>query len=178
MQTIRGLAALLTTLVLAMLVAGQGGLRAQTAADPPLPGIAEPLRWNHVSLQAQIPGGCGELSLELVINPGTGRIETFSLLMEAKPVVVPAAAYKDLKYIQAEGLSVSIAGGGCGTGINGETVSIIFVYGIPYDSAPQAGSGDIEFMMAELIISERKKVRRHLTTVFRGGRMEEKVTEF
>lgn len=142
------------------------------------PSISEPLRWNHLILHAPIHGGCGEVGLELQINSATGRIETFSLIMEGRPVRVPAAAYAALRFVQTEGLSVSITDGACTPNVEKESLSIIFVFGIPFTGNRNFEDDDIEFMMAEFVIEGRQRITRHLTTVYRGDFTTEEVEEF
>ncbi len=142
------------------------------------PGISEPLRWNHLTLNAPIPGGCGELGLELQINSATGQIEMFSLIMEGRPVRMPAAAYATLRFVQTEGLSVSITDGACAPNLEKESLSIIFVFGIPITGSRNLADDDIEFMMAEFVIEGRQRITRHLTTLYRGDFTTEEVEEF
>ena len=142
------------------------------------PSISEPLRWNHLTLNAPIHGGCGEVGLELRINSATGQIEMFSLIMEGRPVRMPAAAYAALRFVQTEGLSVSITDGACAPNVEKESLSIIFVFGIPFTGNRNFEDDDIEFMMAEFVIEGRQRITRHLTTVYRGDFTTEEVEEF
>ena len=142
------------------------------------PSISEPLRWNHLTLNAPIHGGCGEVGLELQINSATGQIEMFSLIMEGRPVRLPAAAYSALRFVQTEGLSVSIADGACAPNVEKESLSIIFVFGIPFTGNRNFEDDDIEFMMAEFVIEGRQRITRHLTTVYRDDFTTEEVEEF
>lgn len=151
------------------------GAHAQELERPP---VADPLRWNYLSLTAPIEGGCGEVGLEMRLNPANGRIEIFSLIMEGRPVRIPPEAYADLRYVQTEGLTVSMADGGCHPDIARETLSIVFVHGIPFDANQPLEDDDVEFMMAEIVIDARERIRRHLTTVYRGDFTTEEVEEF
>lgn len=169
--------AVLSAAALMMLGAAAGPAygQGQTAERP---GVSEPLRWNHLTLNAPIHGGCGEVGLELQINSATGQIEMFSLIMDGRPVRVPAAAYAALRFVQTEGLSVSITDGACAPDVEKESLSIIFVFGIPFTGNRNFEDDDVEFMMAEFVIKGRQRITRHITTVYHGDFTTEEVVEF